>query len=248
LEQNVDKINWLCLSNNFAALPIFLQNSDKIHFKNHFEAFFQNVTKESYYWEYLSKHPDAIQLLKQNPDKINWRWLSKNPAAGAIEIMEQKLNQIFWMGWDGLNWRDFLSENPSAIRLLKRFPELINFRLLSSNTNPEAIQLLEQNPEKINSIHLSYNKTTEAIQLLERNPDKIEWYCLSTNPAAIKMLERNPDKIHWNILSKNPAIFEIDYVAIKNKIAPFKEELIAAVWHPSRISAILESGGDIDDY
>ena len=31
-------------------------------------------------WMWLSKNPNAIQLLEQNIDKICWGWLSENPA------------------------------------------------------------------------------------------------------------------------------------------------------------------------
>ena len=39
-------------------------------------------------------------------DKINWKWLSSNPA--AIHLLEQNQNKIYWL---------FLSHNPSAIHL-----------------------------------------------------------------------------------------------------------------------------------
>ena len=32
-------------------------------------------------WIYLSGNPAAIHILEQNPDKINWQFLSANPAA-----------------------------------------------------------------------------------------------------------------------------------------------------------------------
>jgi hypothetical protein len=31
-------------------------------------------------WYMLSKNPNAIQLLQENPDKINWYMFSKNPS------------------------------------------------------------------------------------------------------------------------------------------------------------------------
>ena len=30
-------------------------------------------------WDLLSSNPNAIELLKENPDKIDWRQLSSNP-------------------------------------------------------------------------------------------------------------------------------------------------------------------------
>jgi hypothetical protein len=37
----------------------------------------------------LSYNLNAIQLLKENKEKINWRWLSLNP--NAIEILKENL-------------------------------------------------------------------------------------------------------------------------------------------------------------
>ena len=31
------------------------------------------------YWKYLSKNPNAINLLEKNQDKIHWYYLSENP-------------------------------------------------------------------------------------------------------------------------------------------------------------------------
>ena len=39
-------------------------------------------------WNYLSKNPNAIELLKKNQNKINWSMLSKNP--NAIELLKKK--------------------------------------------------------------------------------------------------------------------------------------------------------------
>jgi hypothetical protein len=50
----------------------------------------------------LSINPNAIHLLEQNSDIINWYQLSLNP--NAIHLLEQ--NQ------DNINW-EFLSSNPS---------------------------------------------------------------------------------------------------------------------------------------
>jgi hypothetical protein len=55
-------------------------------------------------WEILSRNPNAIKFLRENPDKINWNRLSQNPnsAIGKTDII-----------WNGL------SQNPNAIELLK---------------------------------------------------------------------------------------------------------------------------------
>jgi hypothetical protein len=90
-------------------------------------------------------NPEAIDLFKQNPDKINWYYLSNNP--GAIDLLEQKLDEINWYK---------LSENPTA--LLEQNSDKIDWEELSRN--PAAIHLLEKNKDKIdwNSTKIWYNK------------------------------------------------------------------------------------------
>jgi len=60
--------------------------------------------------------------LKQNPDKIDWFYLSSNP--NAIELIKENLDKINW---------HLLSQNYNAIEILKENPEKINWHYLSSN-------------------------------------------------------------------------------------------------------------------
>ena len=70
----------------------------------------------------LSINPNAISLLEQNPDKINWIFLSKNP--NAISLLEQNPDKIYW---------NRLSENISAIHLLEKNQDKINWNFISIN-------------------------------------------------------------------------------------------------------------------
>ena len=63
---------------------------------------------------------------------------------------------------------------------------------------------------------------------------------MSSNPNAIPLLKENQDKILWSRLSQNPSIFQVDYQALKTRIEPFKEELIARCFHPDRLVRYLE--------
>jgi hypothetical protein len=62
LEANQDKIDWIALSANPAAIHLLEANPDKIN------------------WRWLSQNPAAIHLLESNPKKIDWEWLSENTA------------------------------------------------------------------------------------------------------------------------------------------------------------------------
>ena len=96
--------------------------------------------------------------------------------------------------------------------------------------------------DKIDWYLLSRNPN--AIHLLEQNKDKIVWSHLSLNPNAIHLLEQNKDKIDWGWLSNNPSIFEYDYVAMRNRINVFKEELVAKQFHPKNMTKFVSWGFD----
>ena len=92
----------------------------------------------------------TIELLEKNQDKIDWKWLSRNP--NAISILEKNPDKINW---------DHLSSNPNAMHLLEKNPDKINWYWLSQN--PNAISILEKNPDKINWEELSANQGTYEI-------------------------------------------------------------------------------------
>jgi hypothetical protein len=89
---------------------------------------------------------------------------------------------------------------------------------------------LEQKSDKIYWEMLS--KNLNASHLLEQNLEKISWFYLSKNPNAIHLLEQNQDKINWAILSDNPSIFEYDYEAMRGRMMPLAEDLMADRFHP----------------
>jgi hypothetical protein len=97
-------------------------------------------------WNYLCKNesPEAIQILKENPDKIRWDTLSSNPA--AIPLLEENPTLIdMW----------HLCANPAAIHLIEKQMDKIIWQPLSQN--PNAIHILEKNQDKIDWYSLSQN-------------------------------------------------------------------------------------------
>ena len=154
----------------------------------------------------------AIRLLEQNPDKIKWWEISRNP--NAIHLLEQNLDKINWRG---------LSCNPNAIRLLEQNQNKIIWIRLSMN--PNAIHLLEQNPDKINWSMLSQNPN--AIHLLEQY-----------NKGRDDTIGFRNKISSWLFI--NISIFEIDYNKLKKLIEPFKEELIKTCLHPKRLVYYLD--------
>ena len=169
------------------------------------------VKKDNLSWFYLSKNSNAIEMLYENIDLINWFMFSQNENPLAIELIEKTINNI----------QSFyhLSSNPIAFEYLKTHPEFIDWSgmihnptpeafeyVISNNTNIKWYEFLE-NPcaidiimnelenEYINSfeydkfIHrLSFNPHPIALEYLQNHPNKINWWGLSQNPTAITYL------------------------------------------------------------
>jgi hypothetical protein len=101
--------------------------------------------------------------------------LSDNTDLTVLRFVE-KNKKIYW---------PVLSQNPSAIPLLEKYPKEIEWGFLSMN--PNAIHLLKKNPDKINWWTLSENPNPDAMHLLGEKLKKdhinIDWGSLSSNPS-----------------------------------------------------------------
>ena len=76
LRENISKIDWSELSGNPSAIQLLKENPDNID------------------WASLSYNPSAVQLLAENPKKIDWTMLSRNPNTKAIDLFKGKLDKI----------------------------------------------------------------------------------------------------------------------------------------------------------
>ena len=104
------------------------------------------IPLDKLYWRNLSANPAAIELLRENRHKIDWRSLSANKNPAAIELLRENRDKIDWI---------ILSGNPAAIDLLRENHENIDWIELS--LNPAAIELLRANQDKIDWAFLSDN-------------------------------------------------------------------------------------------
>jgi hypothetical protein len=84
----------------------------------------------------LSYNENAIELLKANPEKINWRCLSANP--NAIKLLEENIDKINWYN---------LSSNPNAIDILMKNKKNIYWGIFCLNEN--AIEIIKYYNNKI---------------------------------------------------------------------------------------------------
>jgi len=139
--------------------------------------------------------------LRKHPEKINWYYLSKNPA--AIDILEANQKYIDWY---------HLSSNPGAFNLLEANQDKIHWESICCNTNKQILGLIPEEEFCIPRYHprcdinwyiLSSNAA--AIDILEAYPNKIDWRSFSANPhpRAIQLLEQNIDKIDMHYISQN---------------------------------------------
>jgi hypothetical protein len=48
---------------------------------------YKAIDESKIYWNQLSENPNAIYILEQNQDKIDWYYLSQNANANAIHLL-----------------------------------------------------------------------------------------------------------------------------------------------------------------
>jgi hypothetical protein len=80
LEANPDKIYWGNLSVNSGAIKLLTENIHRFVRKS--EVYSQD--KGTITMEWLSFNENAVHLLEQYPDEINWDYLSQNKGAGRL--------------------------------------------------------------------------------------------------------------------------------------------------------------------
>ena len=94
----------------------------------------------------LSINPNAIKILEENTNKINWIYFSRN--YNGLKILLKNTHNICW-------YQLSRNENPDVIKVLAENKDKIDWRFLSAN--PIAMKLLSENPHKICWFHFSKN-------------------------------------------------------------------------------------------
>lgn len=167
LRNNPNKINWSMLSLNPCAIKILEENLDKVSWDdlcnnphpkaiNLIKKVLHKEFNNEWYWQFLSANPHAIELLKDNYERINWKYLCRNPSNEAMRLISENINKIDW---------EQLSANPHpyAIKLLNESKEKIYWYHISSNSG--AIEIIKENIEKINLPRLARNSNVCDILL-----------------------------------------------------------------------------------
>ena len=196
-------------------------------------------------WTEIAQNPGAMELIKENIEKINITDLSKNPNPEAIQIVASKLNELD-------NWKN-ISENPSALNILKSNVDKIDWENLFKNPNPETldivknnIQVFQQDEEEANDgiptlwdkMYIYFTKQPYAAEyFIQENPgaDDHLAYRLTHNPSpiAIEYIKQHINEIPepplgnwgWKNLTENPSAYPIlSQKNIKQKL--IKNQLI----------------------
>jgi hypothetical protein len=132
--QNSNNYYWSSLSKNPKAIPLLRKNIKYIH------------------WEYLCMNPckEAIELLMEYPEKIDWMTLSSNPY--AIDVLRKNPYKIdYW----GLCWNPYAIDLVEAHMARTDIVPVVSWLGLSQNRN--AIHILEKNQDKIDWLQFSLN-------------------------------------------------------------------------------------------
>lgn len=111
LKYKPHRVNWYSLSANPCAIKLL-------------QTFPVNIK-----WDFLNTnpHPEALQILVENKDKININFLCDNLNKDILNLFEFcDLKYIHWSGF---------SRNPSFIDILKSYPEKIDWMTLCKNPN-----------------------------------------------------------------------------------------------------------------
>lgn len=185
--------------------------------------------KHNINWAALSGNPNAVHLLEQNPTKIVWFILSRNPSPRVSQLLETHYEQCK----EKLYWED-LCRNPGAVPFLEQHMDfIIADHKLSRNlyTNENASRLIEQlighiltSRGYVDWVVLCDNPN--ACHLLERyHPNFTEFMrtsCLARaklamNPNAIHLLKPNlkqkPHNFEWWHFMKNPSPKAVPFLA-----------------------------------
>ena len=90
---------------------------------------------------------------------------------------------------------------------------------------------------------------TNALNMLANSNEDEELYeSISYNPNAVQFLKNNINLIDRFALLQNPSIFNYNYKKIRKERKALNDEIIKEVHNPKRVSAFLDSGGEIEDY
>lgn len=168
----------------------------------------------------MNSNNKIVDIILKYPYMIyNYYFLSKNNNPRIISLLENRLQQINVNAFGGLTMNIVSKEleninthsDINFIQLLKKYPQLINYRLLSLNESNKAIEILKDNEYRIDWNNLCMNLNNEAVNMIfdkyYYDKDKIKCLSLNENEYLVDKLIKHPELIDWKNIWKNPNIF-----------------------------------------
>jgi hypothetical protein len=138
IRDNLDKMtfaSWCHLIGNPCdeAIDLILEHPQHIQSKHYFLG--------------LNSNPRAIGILRgfNLEHFLAWSDLSRNPCDEAVRLLEEHPDKI---NWSHLSY--YASSKEQFDRLLRVYPNNISWSALSLNHSDEATKLLQENPDRIN--------------------------------------------------------------------------------------------------
>jgi hypothetical protein len=230
LFDNIDKLDWWKLSKNKSAVNFLKKCPQKIIWKaaclnqsiemvNWIDELYlsKNLDMKDN-WEFLSCNPTAIDILikhksfinnkinlnskavpflKENPHLIDYKLLCYNNSKEAIELINQRIERGLI---DDISF-EYLSTNPFAIDILKKYPERIDWDMTTLNEN---------------------------VGLLYKDfPDKIKIYIKYTiiYPSVLPYIKDYLYEVSPVTLAKNPNIFYVDNKTYKQNLKDIQKTI-----------------------
>lgn len=150
-----------------------IENNDKFH-EDELQSLSGNPSLVSFleknphliYWKTFTMNYNAIHVLEQNQDKINWYLLPLNQNPNIIHLIEKNIDKIDW---------ECLSTNPNAVHLIKNHYKQMRHKMcrLSRNHSDDAIDLIREALEEMGQ-HGNKSEIKLILQHLGKNPNVLK--------------------------------------------------------------------------
>jgi hypothetical protein len=184
LEENKDKINWENFSSNTSTnQKAYELLMERIEYEKKLSSHDRYKLKNSISWpKLMSENPAIIKILEKNVDEyIHWNYLSKNPY--AINLIKNNLENIKYY-WIQLS----LNTNPEAIDLLhERWKEEKHLMEYDIKDIKDKVYwpFLSRNINAMNLLRDKYYEEKEDEEKKDKKCIKncIDWGDLSMNPS-----------------------------------------------------------------
>ena len=217
-------INWKWWSKSSDAISLLEKNHNKI------------------IWQHFccNDHPKAIKMIKKNKDKIDWEALCRNKSPDIVDFLDDNLEKLCL---DVLMY----TCHPNCIKIIEKYWNNKDFTFLFGNRTMKKYNNIHENvPNKFLEMG-PYGQYIErvALQYYESFAERPECAHLLKdafeNKTHLKVMEECSN--FYRGFYSNPAIFELDTDAMKAQNKSFAEELMAKVFHPTRVKRMIEKYG-----